>query len=91
MDGFLVELGDEFGEGVELGIGEETDEVGGVPGPDVVALKVQGDVFEGNGVAVDVEGADGGGGVLAGVGGSFELTEEVLGEVGGGCECVSCV
>ena len=78
MDGFLEELGDELGERVELGVGEETDEVGGVPGPDVVALEVQRDVLEGYRVAVDVEGADGGGGVLASVGGLFELAEEVL-------------
>lgn len=89
MDGLLVELGHELGKGVELGIGEEADKVSGVPGPDVVALEVQRDVFEGDGVAVDVEGADGGGGVLAGVGGLFELAEEVLREVGGGCGCVS--
>lgn len=57
----------------------------GVSRPDMIALEVQGDVFEGDGVAVDVEGADGGGGVLAGVGGLFELAEEVLGKVGGGC------
>lgn len=89
VDRFLVELGDELGEGVELGVGEETDEVGGVSGPDVVALKVQGDVFEGDWVAVDVEGADGGGWVLSGVGSLFELAEEILGEVGGGCGGVS--
>lgn len=85
MDGLLVELRDEFGEGVELGIGKETDEVGGVSRPDMVALKVKGDVFEGDGVAVDVESADGRGGVLAGVGCLFELAKEVLREVGGGC------
>lgn len=64
----LVQAGDELGEVVELRVGEEADKVRAVARADVVALQVQGDVAECDGVAVDAECAQGGGGgVLAGL------------------------
>jgi hypothetical protein len=66
---------------VELGVGEQAHKVGGVARLDVVALQVQRDVAEGDGVAVDVEGADGGVWVLALMLCLLELAAEVLGEV----------
>ena len=70
---------------VELGISEEADKVGAVFGLDVVALQMQGDVSEGSGIAVDVEGLDGAARVLVVFLGVVQLAEEVLGEVGRRC------
>lgn len=81
--GFLVELGDEFGEGVELCVGEEAHEVLTAARRDVVALKVQGNIAEGGGITVYVEGVNGGGGIGAVSFGLGELAAEVLGKVGG--------
>jgi hypothetical protein len=66
---------------VELGVGEQAHKVGRVARLDVVALQVQRDVAEGDGVAVDVESADGGAGVLALELCLLELAPEVLREV----------
>lgn len=82
-DGFLVELRDQPGEAVELGVGEETDKVGAIARLDVVALEVEGDVPEGDGVTVDVEGPDGVTRVLAGLLGALELGYKVVREIGG--------
>lgn len=90
-DGFLVELGDQPGEAVELGVGEEADKVGAIAGLDVVALEVQRDVPEGDGVTVDVEGPDGVTRVLAGLLGALELGYKVVREVGGCCGGLSVV
>lgn len=49
---------------------------------DVIALQMEGDITEGQGVAVNIEGADGGGRVGAIFFGFFKLAEKVLGEVG---------
>ena len=80
-DGFLVELGYQLGEAVELGVGEEADKVGAIAGVDVVALEVQGDVPEGDGVTVDVESPDGRARVLAGFLGALELGCKVVREI----------
>lgn len=84
-DALLVELGDELGERVELCVGKEPDKVRAVAGGDVVALEVEGDVPEGHGVTVDVEGADGGSRVGAVDFGLVKLAEEVLREIRGCC------
>lgn len=81
VDFGFEELGDELGERVELGVGEETDEVSAIAGSDVVALEVPRDVAEGGGVAVDVQGAQRFAFFFGG-----ELAEEELREVGGCCE-----
>lgn len=52
-----------------------------IAGLDMVALQMKGNVSECLGVAVDVEGADGSGGVLAIAFGGLELAEEVLRKV----------
>lgn len=83
-DALLVQLGDEAGEGIKLGVGEEADKVGAVAGRDVVALEVEGDVPECYRVSIDVQGADGGGRISSIVFGCLDLAEEILGKVGGG-------
>jgi hypothetical protein len=72
---------------VELGVGKEAHKVCRVARLDVVPLQMQRDVAEGDGVAVDVEGADGGARVLAGFFCALDLALEVLREVGGRCVC----
>lgn len=66
---------------VELGIGKQAHEVRRVARLDMVPLEMQRDVSEGCRVPVDVEGADGRGGVDAVVLSVLELAAEVLGKV----------
>lgn len=67
---------------VELSIGKEPHKVCPVSWLNMVTLEVEGDVGEGLGIAVDVEGTDGAGEVLARFVCLFDLAVEVLGEVG---------
>ena len=46
---------------IELSVGKEAHKVSGIAGLDMVSLEVKRDVAEGDGVAVDVKGPDGGG------------------------------
>ena len=59
-DGLLVELGHQLGQGIELCVSEEADEVLGIAGRNVVALQVEGDIFESDGIPVNVQSTDGG-------------------------------
>lgn len=52
-----------------------------VSGFDMIALEVEGDVGKGLGIAVDIQGADGTGEVLAGFLCLFDLAVKVLREV----------
>lgn len=64
-------------------VSKEADKVCAVPGGDVVALEMEGDVPEGYRVAVDIEGANGAGWISAIGFGLMYLTEEILREVRG--------
>jgi hypothetical protein len=66
---------------VELSVGEQAHKVCAVPRRDMVALQVQRNISECEGVAVDVEGLYRGGAVCAVLLGGRELAKEVLGEV----------
>lgn len=56
-----------------------------IAGLDVVALQVEGYVLEGDGVSVNIKGADGAAYILACLFGLLNLAEEVLREIGGCC------
>ena len=68
---------------VKLRVGKQPHKVRRVARLHVVALEVQRDIAEGDGVAVNVERADGGADVLAVGFGLVDLALEVLGKVRG--------
>lgn len=88
----LVKLGYQLWQAVELRIGKEADEVRPVARRDVVSLEVEGDISERRGVAVDIEGLDGGAEILDSVlFGGLDLAEEILGEVARCCDATLAV